>query len=90
MNPDFKVKKVVRPPETVFKRAFSIQGLSFYPTELGLTGKRNGQLIFETDKGFIVIDLVKMDGNFVEFGSDFTEGKHEEVKFLELKSAVYN
>lgn len=88
LDQDYKVKKIIRPPQAFARRAFSIVALSFYPTSQINRDKYPGKIIFDTDKGFLFIDLLSQNADLVEFGNEFTEGIHQDAQYLELKTPV--
>ena len=86
LNLNYKVVKTFKPPSTSSKRAFGIRDLSFYPTEVSPDHKtKPGMLIIETDRGNIIINLVTLKADFLDFQNSFFESpKNTEIEFIEL------
>lgn len=89
MDTNFRVIKVFRAPEGSTANPFVVENIDFIPTDIVKDVKQPGMLVLQTNRGDLIVNLVTLRSEFVVFGLDFFDGKHEVVPVRELRKPIY-
>lgn len=91
LDKNYKTKKIFKPPETSSVGAFTIRNVSFYPSKAKVIRDevKEGRLIFETNKGLLIVNLSKLESEFVQFGTEFFKNGETEIPVRQLTTPSF-